>query len=380
MIRMKKAITAMAALALVAGCTGLRDLYEERRTELHVVSLWNEALDGPTMDATMLLYGNGTIVKEFYQRMNGVSAQVSAGRYDVVLFNGVMESEQNTNLDHIYMRGTNSPATFEVCAAEVKPSRRIARAEGEYIANPNMSLFAFARGEVDIIRANGLLRKYNNGRRVADDGNADNEVRVEFSPRAYSYRFCVRMTGVGNPHSAQYMAGAVRGFAGSVFPAASDDGVPRMGFPATYHLSFPNGTSRTRSEGEGKIEIGTLESSVFTTFGPALAAAGEKLPASGRYFFDPVFVLADKDKTEFRLAAPIDITRQVNEISAVIAEHHRPGGHRITYEKNLFIIEIPDAVELPKIKSDNGNGNGNQGGGPVTVNGWGPDEPAIVWI
>ncbi len=370
---MKMTRTIIIAL-LACGCTGQPDLYEIRGTMLHVTSAWEPALgEGATVDATMLLYGGGVVAKEFSQRSNGVSAKVSQGHYDALVFNGVMESEQETNLDFVRMRGTGDPATFEVCAAEAAPLRRLSRAEGEYIASNNMALFAFARGEVDIERSGTLHLKYENGRRV-ENGAGGNDVYVEFSPRVYNYRFRVRMTGLVNPFSAATVSGAVRGFAGSIFPA-TEDGVPRVGFAATHHLAFsaPTRADKTRTAEDGTV-IGTVESQVFVTFGPALPASGGELPAAGVYLLDPVIALVDG--TEFRLTEPIDITPQVNALAAALAAHHRGGG-QITYDDNFFEIEVPDLITLPVIEG----GNPLPGaGGNVDVEEWPEDEPVIIWI
>jgi hypothetical protein len=258
-----------------------------------------------------------------------------------------------------------------VCCAETRPSRNIARLDGEYVANNNMSLFAFDMGEVEVASADALRVKYADGRRVAGDPLFSSDVYAEFSPRAHSFRFMVRMTGLVNPHSAAHVSGAVRGFAGSIFPATAD-GVPRMGFAATHHLALapPSTGEKTRAAEDG-TRVGIAESSVFVSFGPAMAAAGEPSPATGVYFFDPVVTLVDG--SEFRLSAPIDITPQVNAIAALIAAHHR-GGRQITHLDNLFTIEIADRVVLPPIE------DGPRDGAMVGVGEWARDEPVIVWI
>jgi hypothetical protein len=368
-------IISVLVIALACGCTRQRDLYEAQPATLHVVGELNPVLGGdPTMNATTQLYGNGSTLKEFYSRPDGVSFEVSAGHYYAIVFNGVMESEQVTNLDFVYMRGTGELATFEVYCAEANPSRHITRLEGEYIAGNNMSLFAFDMKEVEIDNTGALRMKYVDGRRVEEKENRISQARdvyVEFSPRAYSYRFRVRMTGLVNPQGAAYVSGAVRGFAGSVFPATAD-GVPRTGFPATHHLNLapPSSGEKTRTSEDGTL-IGTAESSVFVSFGPAIPTSGERLRDAGVYFFAPVITLVDG--TEFRLEAPFDITPQVNEIAAVISAHHCTG-ERLTYDDNLFTIEIPDTVVLPVIDLPPGDNS------VVDVGDWEQDEPVIVWI
>ncbi|MDR1671159.1 MAG: hypothetical protein LBR57_01425 [Alistipes sp.] len=370
-------IISVIAAVFACGCGKQRDLYELQPTTLHVVGVLNVALGGnPTMDATIHLYGNGSVVKEFYSRPNGGTLHLLPGHYDAMVFNGVMESEQVTNLDGIYMRGTGSPATFEVCCAPANPLRNIPCLDGEYIAGNNMSLFAFDMKEVDIKRTDGLRLKYIDGGRVREvDGDTSpipNNVYVEFTPRACSFRFRVRMTGLVNPRSAAYVSGAVRGLMGSIFPA-TENGVPRGGFAATHHLAlFPcSGGEKIRIAEDG-TEIGTAESSVFVTFGPVIPAPGERLADKGLYFFDPVITLVDG--TEFRLPSPLDITPQVNAIAATISAHHSTA-ERITHDNNLFTIEIPDSVLLPVVDEV------DPGDGPlVDVTDWGRDEPVIIWI
>jgi hypothetical protein len=290
-----------------------------------------------------------------------------------MVFNGVMESEQVTNLDYVYMRGTGDPATFEVCCAPANPLRNIVRLDGEYVASNNMELFAFDTEEVNVEHTDGLRLKYVDGSRVKDENTVVGQnVCVEFAPRVYSYRVRVRMTGLVNPLSSAYVSGAIRGFMGSIFPA-TENGVPRMGFAATHHLTLapPSVGEKTRIADDGTM-TGTVESSIFVTFGPEVPAPGERLPDAGVYFFDPAITLING--IELRLPSPLDITPQVNAIAAVISAHHYDG-QPITHDNNLFTIEIPDPVVLPVIEDDCPDDNSL-----VDVDDWGRDEPVIIWI
>jgi hypothetical protein len=97
-------------------------------------------------------------------------------------------------------------------------------------------------------------------------------------------------------------------------------------------------------------------------------ANGVELPESGKYFFEPVFVLLDG--TEHR-TGPIDVTAQVNSFIARMLEHHGDG-EDISHGENLFAITIDDEVLLPVIAGG--------GGLPVEVEPWPDDEIIIVWI
>ncbi len=353
---------------LLTGCTEHRDLYDTSNTAIHIEGSWAHSLNEHNMlNATVLLYKDGEIKKEFLSRPNGVTTRVASGNYDVVVFNGVMDSEDQTNLNHVHFRGSDRLETFEVYAAEGRPSSRLSRADDEYIASNEMELFTFTHAEIPVEGQKGYFLKYKDGQNGYPDVEYHIEGTVEMTPRAMSYRFQVRLNQIVNPQSARSMTAALRGFAGSIYLPRQGD-KPRPGMSATHHVAFtqPAGT-RTRSE-EG-VEVGMLQSPSFVTFGPRLPENPGALPESGEYFLDPVIVLADN--TEFRLEQPLDITPQVNEAILRLHDHHSDDlSTDLAHDENLFTIEIDEPIVLPVLDP----------GKIVDVEPWEDDEVVIVWI
>ncbi len=370
---MKGSLLCMLLLLLTCCTDDLRDLHDTTGVVLEIEGSWIHSL-GEThrQDATALLHhSGGNHVKAHFSRPNGVTPRVSKGDYDVLIFNGVMESEQTTNLDHVHFRGTDRLTTFEAYAAEARPLARLPKAEDEYIASNNMELFTFAHHRVTIDEDSGLYIRYANGVRT-DDGKQIIADTIESAPRAMSYRFQVRISNIVNPKSARSAVGAFRGFLGSVYMPASGDH-PRPGLRATHHLALsqPSGSRiGTRADGE---ETGMLVSPWFVTFGPPLPPTDdEDLPASGQYFFEPVFLLTDG--TEYA-PGPIDITDQVNGTIRRMLEHHGDG-EDISHEDNLFEIIIDEGISLPIVSG----GGGGVGGPIIDVDPWEDEEIIIIWV
>lgn len=360
-------LTAITLLSS-SGCDTHRDLYDMSAPTLRIESDWGSALGQEQMlDATVMLYREGAMTKEFFSRPNGVSAQVTRGQYDILAFNGVMESESATNLNHVYFRGTDRLETFEAYAAEGVANSRLARAEDDYIASNEMELFAFGYAGLYVEENARYALKYRGGRVQPPVDWVSLEQDVEVMPRVVSYRFQVRLTNVVNPRSALYASGALRGFAGSVFLAPSS-GIPQAGIRAAHHLNLTTLSNVRTSRNNLNEEVGILHSGVFVSFGPPLPDDPDRIADADEYTFEPSFVL--KDNTVFAPGEPIDITRQVNEAIRRIHRHHI-GDEDIAIDENLFTIEIADRVELPVISSTD----------VVEVTDWDDgDERIIIWI
>ncbi len=206
-------IAAVGAL-LVTACTDLRDLYDVSDSVLNVTASWSHAPgEEDVQNGTVLLYrDDGTREKAYLSHQKSTSVRITLDRYDVAVFNGIMESESVTNLDHVYFRGTDRPATFEVYAAKASPLKRLVRTGEEYIASNEMEIFSFARNSVDVDRDGAFYIKYQNGKKT-DNGGEENVVgTLESNPKALSFRFRVRLTGIVNPAGARSASGAMRGF------------------------------------------------------------------------------------------------------------------------------------------------------------------------
>lgn len=353
----------LAAAPIFASCADIRNLYDESDGMLHVEGSWQTSLGVDHMhDATVIMFNGSMRSKEFLSQANVAQVKVTPGEYDVAVFNGVMESEDNTNLDHVYFRGTREVSTFEVCAAAVPGSSRFSRAEGEYIASNSMELFTFAHHRVSFDGDSGYLLKYENGVLVRPDDAPWHAGRIESKPRALSFRYRVRLTNLINPRGVRVATGAMRGFMGSVFVPCNGS-PPQSGFAATHHLPLAAGAEgRTRVDESG-TERGGVETPWFVTFGPSL-----DLQSSRRYTFEAVFVLADG--TEVR-PEPIDVTDQVTRHIERMHQHHGDG-EDIAIAENAFEIVIDREIVLPPLA-----GGGAQA---VGVDDWGEDEIVIVWI
>ena len=369
-MKMKKIYFLVALLPLTTSCMdGLREIYDRTDSVIHVEGSWSHSLGVNDMhNATVMLHhADGARNKHFLSRANGVTAHVVDGDYDVLVFNGVMESENSTNLDHIRFRGTDNLETFEVYSVDVPPMMRLSRTEDEYIASNSMELFTFAHHTVSVDGDDAIYVRYRRGERT-DEGLEDYVAgTVSTTPRALSFRYRITLTNIVNPTSASTAAGAMRGFLGSLFVPASGER-PRPGFKATHHLTLtPPTRSRVRTRADGE-EVGTLTTPQFVSFGPTMPTRGVPSPATGEYFFEPVFGL--RDGTEHR-TGPIDITAQVNATIERMLGHHDDDEH-ISHAENDFEIVIDDEVFLPPISGD--------GGIPVDVEPWPDDEIIIVWI
>lgn len=354
---------------LFAGCSDQRDLYSLSTSVMQIESDWVPSLNKYNMqEATAMFYKDGGgVMKEYFSQPNGVKARVSRGQYDLLIFNGVMESKNVTNLDHIYFRGIERPETFEAYTEEGTAAKRLARSADEYIASNNMELLACAYDNVFIEGDQEYYLKYKNGKDAHPVTSDYIEVVKDLVPRAVSYRFCVKFTNLVNPTSARSASGALRGFAGSVF-VVSENRMPKTGFSATHHLNLTtsaNGNMHTTPDGR---VIGTAQTPLFVSFGPPLPGSLGELESSGRFTFELNFLLTDN--TEFvPLNGAIDITPQVNEIIEKIYRYHRGEGS-LTYDENLFTIEIADEIFLPVVQPEN----------IVSVVDWDDDEEILVWI
>lgn len=369
MIKRAAIYMAGASALLFSGCTDQRDLYSISSSAVQIESDWVPSLNRHDMqEATAMLYKeDGDIAKEYFSQPNGVKARVSHGWYDILIFNGVMESESVTNLDHIYFMGTARPETFEARAHEGASAQRLARAADEYIASNNMELLAYAHESVFIEGYNEYYIKYKNGKNGYPVVPDFIEVVATMTPRAVSYRFQVKLTNLVNPTSARAVSGALRGFTGSVFPV-SERRIPATGFSATHHLNLtPSANGYTHTTPEGMV-IGGAQSPLFVSFGPPLPESLDGLESSGRFEFEMNFLLTDN--TEFvPLNGPIDITPQVNEAVRKIFRYHR-GEEDMAYDENLFTIEIAEEIFLPVIEPEN----------VVDVVDWDDDEEIMIWI
>lgn len=167
---MRKIGIIIAALVFVtSGCDKQRDLYVKAGPMLYVEGDWLPSL-GKTdmyMNATAVVYKKeaGMFRKEYFFAPDYVTVPVEKGDYDVVIFNGLMYSAEDTHLDNVYFRGIDGFDTFEAVAVEAEANRRLGKSEGEYIASNDMEIITSASDEQPIDGSSSYYLKYKNGKK-----------------------------------------------------------------------------------------------------------------------------------------------------------------------------------------------------------------------
>lgn len=357
------------AFLLLMGCDDQRDLYSFTSPVLKVECNWVPSLNKENMqEATVLFYKDGSVAaKEYFSNPANTMARVTRGEYSLLAFNGIMESENVTNLDFLYFCNTSLPETFEACSAEGVTLKRLVRSDDEYIASNDMELLARAYCNVTVEGSQSYYVKYENGKNTNTTILDHVECVAQLTPKAVSFRFKVRLNNVVNASSSRSASAALRGFVGSIF-LFTDNGIPNPGFYATHHLNFSSSTNRKLQTNALGEEVGNILSEQFVTFGPPMPKSLDQLPTSGQYSLDLSFLLTD-NKEFTPVCCPIDITPQVNEAIHRIFRHHS-GVENIDNTLNLFTIEINDPVTLPVIMPEN----------MVEVEEWEDDEEIMVWI
>lgn len=342
-IKHTAALTA-SLLALVA-CDEQRDLYSVAKPMLQIEGNWAPSLDREDMsqDATALIYGhgNGVAGKEYFYAPRTATVRLQTGLYDVVIFNGLMYSGEDTHLDGVFFRGTDHLDTFEGCAREEAPSRRLARAEGEIIATNDMEILTSAWAQEQFEGEDSYYLKYRNGKNGFPVTPDYIESSLHLTPFAVSYTTRV-IVHLVHPNSALIANGAFRGFAGSVFMAS------RMPSHVTVthqlklnHKQYDDATQKT----------GTIRSDDFVTFGPPL-----DLP-SRKYEFELSIILVNG--ATFHQV--YDVTSQ---IAPVIERIKANQGKSAPVETGIEIV-ITISAELPDVEVDPG---------AIGVIGWEDDE------
>jgi len=352
---MRKRIIITVFISIIACCDEQRDLYDTASPLIEIKGNWVPSLGMEDMSgrATAMLYHNDKVTKEFFLKPNSVTARVTQGEYDILIFNGMMFSEENTNLDHILFRNTNNIAHFEAVAVEVAPNARLVRANGEYIASNDMELLTVARTQLSVEGERLYYLKYKNGRDMNTNMESIVERTVSLTPYAVSYPTQV-MIHLTNPSSAAIANGALRGFVGAVMMAS---GAPSL-FDVTHHLRLNNLiiTNQGTAGNPNDPETGTIESPWFVTFGPPLDESNR------RYTFELSIILRDGQTVN----GTFDITDQIN------ATILRIKNYRQTPTTIQFRLTIPIeiSVNLPKVEGESG----------VDVNDWEEDEIIRVVI
>lgn len=333
----------IAPIILFSRCTDQRDLYATAHPMLYIEGDWTPSLNivDMSMNATACVYAEGNdqlVRKDYFVSPRSVTVPLSRGAYGILLFNGMMYSEETTHLDNVFFRGTGQLSTFEAVVKEGETNRRLMRSENEYIASNGMEILTSAHRPAEITGKDSYYLKYKNGENgypVVDDYI---ERELYMTPAAVSYKCQVKVKMI-NPESARIANGALKGFVGSVFMA---ERMPsHMDVTHQFRLNDLQITADT----------GTIQSPVFVTFGPPL-----DLP-DRQYTLELSIILANGDL--FNQTIPI--TDQITPVIDKIKANLGPGQ---AIDVNLTIpVEI--IVELPIV---------DPGAGDIGVGDWDDDE------
>lgn len=312
---------------------------------LYIEGDWEHSLHqtNMSMNATAALYASedGRMVsKNYFYSPQSVTIPAERGTYDILLFNGMMYSEQETHLDKIFFRGTDRLSTFEAVAAEGEINRRLARNEDEYIASNDMELLTSMTEEQEVTGESGYFLKYKNGQNGYPSQENYVEDSLYMTPLAVSYecRVTVELT---NPGSAYVANGALRGFVGSVFMASRMPS--HMDVTHQFRLNDLEITSRAP-------ETGRIRSPLFVTFGPPL-----DLP--DRHYTVEISIVLVNGEEYHKI---FDVTEQVEKVIEKIK-----AGQETKQVEATITIPVAIDVELPVVEPVEGS---------VGVGDWEDDE------
>lgn len=352
MNRLMTHITAITAIVLCfASCDTQRDLYTAASPLLYIEGDWVPSLNKEDMsqNATAMIYSNDILTdKEYFQAPKSVTASLDGGEYDVIIFNGLMYSPDNTHLDDVLFRGADNPKTFEGYGVEAVSNKRLAIRNGEYIISNDMEILTSGHSKVAMEGMEGYYVKYRNGVNGFPTFENYIESSINITPFALSYYTKIIVTLI-NPSSAAVANGALRGFSGSVY---MNSRMPSH-FEVTHQFKL-NSLKITNPGTKGDPtdpETGTIESPQFVTFGPPLDMPEKK------YELEVSIILKDNST----LNRIIDITDQIIPVIDQIRINLKQ------QEPVQIDIEIPIDVEvaLPDIDVETGG---------VGVGDWDEDE------
>jgi hypothetical protein len=332
-----------------AGCK-LRDLCVRSEPLLEIEADWTPSLNEASVNGTAMLFdGEGRSVKAENVYKPDTMALLSVGRgiYDVVLFNGVIFSpdDHEIDLDGLMLRGGDHLDTFEAMAVQgTRISRLGSRGEDEYIATNEMAIIASAAQRQKVDEDGSDYIKYRKGLDVPEDYVY---AKMEMTPVPLSYEAQV-VVKIKNIESAAAGSAALYGFVGSAFMASREP----SHFYVTHQFNLNNRKILDETE-----EIGTIESPVFVTFGPPLDAPDNK------YEVYLKMVLVNGEEREWTVDVGDQVFPIVEAIKANLSE-----GATIRYRLQ---IPITIEVELPTVEDIEGN---------VSLDDWGDDELIVAPI
>lgn len=324
--------TVVVATFIVSGCDDHRDLHVRADPMLSVTGDWQPSLgeEGADMrnQATALAWrADEESLREFFlDPGNRVSFRVGSGTYDVMIFNGLMYSGDQTHLDGVTFVNTEKLTTFAALAEPGNLNRRLTRADGEYIATNDMEIVASMTAQ-QIIETDGTYHiKYQNGKNGFDTPDDYIEAELAMVPHALSFPCRVEVEVYGNSNMIG-AAASLKGFAGSALMSSRQ---PSSDFTVTHQLTL-NNKQQMGAADEDRVSIYSPE---FVTFGPPLDGARVELDlrfglVNGEYY-DP---------------GTIDVTDQLAQFISDV-KSNLTGVQPVKHELN---IHIKVTVELPEV-------------------------------
>jgi hypothetical protein len=334
------------------GCE-FRDLWVRSGPLLEVEADWTPSLNEASVNGTAMLFdeeGRSVKTENVYKPDTTTLLPVGKGTYDVVLFNGVIFSpdDPDIDLDGLMLRGGDHIDTFEAVASQgTRISRLGSRGEDEYIATNEMAIIASAVQRQQVDEDGTDYIKYKNGHDDFDLPEDYVYARMEMTPVPLSYEAKV-IVDITNISSAAGASAALYGFVGSAFMASREP----SHFYVTHQFNLTNRKVLNKTE-----DIGTIESPMFVTFGPPLDAPDNK------YEVYLKMVLVNGEEREWT----VDVGDQVFPIVEAI-KTNLSGGATIRYRLQ---IPITIEVELPTVEDIEGN---------VNLEDWGDDELIVAPI
>jgi hypothetical protein len=338
---------------LASGGCDLRDLYVISEPLIEVEAEWEPSLGEETVNGTAMLFDaeeRSLKTANIYKPDTTVSLSAGRGTYDVVLFNGVIFSPDDSaiDLDGVMLRGGDHLDTFEAMAEEgSRISRLGSRGPDEYIATNEMEIIASALHRQQVDDNSSYYVKYKNGHNGFDTPGNYVSAKIEMTPVPLSYEAQV-VVKIKNMASAAGASAALYGFVGSAFMASRE--------PSHFYVTHQLGLSNRKMLDEAE-DIGTIESPTFVTFGPPLDAPDNK------YEVYLKMVLVNGEEREWT----VDVGEQVKPIIEAI-KANLSGGATIRYHLK---IPIEIEIELPTVEDIKGS---------VNVDDWGDDELIVAPI
>lgn len=325
---MTRSILSLCSALLMGSCTEQRDLYVASYPQLLIKNDWAPSKCSIDNGATAMIYDRpNASPTELMPNANRQIVELDKGTYDILVYNGLMYSPQETHLDNIFYRGTDQFETFEAVITEMPPGKRFRAQEGEVIVNSPDILATRSTSGHDILARKQFEMKYRDGKNGFPTNLKFLDDSVFFSPCRVTHT-CQVIARVRNPKSARVVQAKLHGFSQSVFLA---NRLPAHN--SITHQFILNSLKYDPSD----PTMGTISSPVFATFGPPL-----DLPER-RYSVDVNVLLTNSEELP---RMTFDVTDQVkNAIAYLSAERLK---NRPIMETFYIHIEF----DLPVVISD----------------------------